>query len=143
MESSQVLARAKSLFLIAARLNDKSARAMNQAVIKSLGKIDTSRVNTMVFDNGKEFSDFRLRESLQFFPKMTDFDEIAGTELDRKDELLDNCPWDFNHVILLEKSPAKDGKGSLNVVCYLHCRHCSHRTVSFFDREKIVRDAQD
>jgi IS30 family transposase len=92
MESSQVLARTKSLFLIAARLNDKSARTMNQAVIKSLGKIDTSRVNTMIFDNGKEFSDFRLRESLQFFPKMTDFDEIAGTELDRKVELLNNHP---------------------------------------------------
>jgi len=93
MESSQVLARAKSLFLIAARLNDKSARAMNQAVIKSLGKIDTSRVNTMVFDNGKEFSDFKgLEKAYNFFPKMTDFDEIAGTELDRKVELLNNHP---------------------------------------------------
>jgi len=70
MESSQVLARTKSLFLIAVRLNDKSARTMNQAVIKSLGKINTSKVNTMTFDNGKEFSDFKgLEKAYSFFRK--------------------------------------------------------------------------
>jgi len=139
MESLQVLAGTQSRYL-AAKLNDKSAQTMNQAAIKSLGKIDAGKVKTMTFDNGFVFEDFKgLEKALgmktyfaqpyhswkrgtgentngllrQFFPKMTYFDEIADTELDRKDELLnnrprkclsytvgeitsDNCPWNVS-----------------------------------------------
>jgi len=109
----------KSRYLVAARLKDKSAESMNQTTIKAFGKIESSTLKTMTFDNGKEFAGFKeLEDALeiktyfakpyhswergtnentnglirQFFPKGTDFAEITKSELDKKVELLNNRP---------------------------------------------------
>lgn len=109
----------KSRYLVASKLKDKSAKSMNQATIKSFRNIETDKIKTMTFDNGKEFAGFKeLEKALetktyfakpyhswergtnentnglvrQFFPKGTDFDEITKSELDKKVELLNNRP---------------------------------------------------
>lgn len=109
----------KSRYLVAGKLADKSAESMNQATIKLFRKIETGKIKTMTFDNGKEFAGFKeLEKALetktyfakpyhswergtnentnglvrQFFGKGTDFDEITKSELDRKVELLNNRP---------------------------------------------------
>jgi len=120
----------KSRYLVASKLKDLSAARMNRVTIRSLRKIEASKIKTMTFDNGKEFACFKELECVlsteiyfahpyhswergtnentngllrQFFPKGTDFDQITKAQLDRKVELLNNRP----RKCLLYRTPSE------------------------------------
>jgi IS30 family transposase len=109
----------KSRYLLAGKMNDKSAGSMNETTRQLFRKIPRSKRQTMTVDNGKEFAGFKEMEKSvglccyfadpyssyqrgtnentngllrQFFPKGTDFNKVGRTELDKAVALINNRP---------------------------------------------------
>jgi transposase, IS30 family len=109
----------KSLYLVAQKMPNGTAQALNEAVINGLGNMDTALVCTLTVDNGKEFSHFKAIENAlqttvyfshpysawerainentngllrQFLPKKTDFSNITPEQLDLIVQYLNNRP---------------------------------------------------
>ena len=109
----------KSRYLVAAKLDSKSATDYNKASISKLREIPIEMIKTMTVDNGKEFADFKAMEKelrtrvyfahpysswergtnentngllRQYFPKGTDFNLISQKEIDKVVDKLNNRP---------------------------------------------------
>ncbi len=109
----------KSRYLLAGKMNDKSANSMNETTRQLFRKIPRSKRQTITVDNGKEFAGFKEMEKSvglccyfadpyssyqrgtnentngllrQFFPKGTDFNKVGRTELDKAVALINNRP---------------------------------------------------
>jgi transposase, IS30 family len=109
----------KSLYLVAQKMPNATAQALNEAFLKGLGKVQKALVHTITVDNGKEFVGFKtIEETLeatvffahpyhawerginentngllrQFIPRKTDFSAMTPEELDRIVQYLNNRP---------------------------------------------------
>ena len=109
----------KSRYLLAGKMDDKSANSMNETTRLLFRKIPKSKRQTMTVDNGKEFAGFKEMEKFvglccyfadpyssyqrgtnentngllrQVFPKGTDFNEVGNGELDKAVALINNRP---------------------------------------------------
>jgi IS30 family transposase len=109
----------KSRYTVAVKVADKSALTVTRATVKAMRRIPAGKRKTMTMDNGKEFAGFaQVEQQLgvrtyfahpyhswergtnentngllrQFFPKGTDFTQIADSEVDRVERLLNNRP---------------------------------------------------
>lgn len=107
----------KSRYLLAGKMNDKSAQSMNTTTRRLFRKIPKSKRLTMTVDNGKEFAGFKEMEKSvglccyfadpyssyqrgtnentngllrQFFPKGTNFNKVSDGELDKAVALINN-----------------------------------------------------
>jgi transposase, IS30 family len=108
-----------SKYLIARVMPNRTAQALNEFTIRAFKVIGTDKVETMTFDNGKEFSGHEeLAKTLsascyfanpycswerglnehtngllrQFFPKGTDFREVRQKEVDEAVKLINQRP---------------------------------------------------
>jgi transposase, IS30 family len=109
----------KSRYLVAAKLDSKSATDYNKASLKKLRKLPIEMFKTITVDNGKEFAEFKAIEKelkakvyfahpysswergtnentngliRQYFPKGTDFNLISQKEIDKVVNKLNNRP---------------------------------------------------
>ena len=109
----------KSRYLVAVKLDSKSATDYNKATLRKLRKIPTELIKTMTVDNGKEFAEFKTLEKelktrvyfahpysswergtnentngllRQYFPKGTDFNLVSQKEIDKVVNKLNNRP---------------------------------------------------
>lgn len=109
----------KSRYTVAVKVKDKSAPTVTAAILEAMKKLPPDKIQTMTFDNGREFAGFKeLEQGLgmqsyfahpyhswergtnentngllrQFFPKGMDFTQITEPELDRMLALLNNRP---------------------------------------------------
>ena len=109
----------KSRYLVAAKLDSKSATDYNKASISKFSKIPIEMIKTMTVDNGKEFAGFKALEKVlktrvyfahpyssyergtnentngllrQYFPKGTDFNLISQKDIDKVVNKLNNRP---------------------------------------------------
>lgn len=109
----------KTRYTVAVKVNDKSASTVTKGTLDAMSKLPPSKVRTITFDNGKEFTGFKeLERGLnmrtyfarpyhswergtnentngllrQFFPKGMDFSSVGQSELDKVIELLNNRP---------------------------------------------------
>lgn len=129
----------KSRFTVVSKAKDKTTKAVVDGIIEQMKPL-SSLVETITFDNGKEFSSHhRLTEALesdiyfakpyhswerglnentngllrQYFPKKTNFDNIADLEFHRAAEKLNNrprkCLGYFTPLEVFTKLAAKKG----------------------------------
>ena len=109
----------KSRYLIAIKLENKSADMVINKTLKKMKKLPSQKLKTMTFDNGKEFAGFKQMEAglglrsffaypyhswergtnentngllRQFFPKGIDFSKVSQRDVDRAAKLLNNRP---------------------------------------------------
>ncbi len=109
----------KSRYLVAVKLDSKSAADYNKASISKLREIPLEMIKTMTVDNGKEFAEFKTLEKelktrvyfahpysscergtnentngllRQYFPKGTDFNLVSQKEIDKVVNKLNNRP---------------------------------------------------
>lgn len=109
----------KSRYLVAVKLESKSATDYNKASINKLSELPIEMFKTMTVDNGKEFSEFKTLEKelktrvyfahpysscergtnentngllRQYFPKGTDFNLVSQKEIDKVVHKLNNRP---------------------------------------------------
>jgi IS30 family transposase len=109
----------KSLYVVARKMPNATARALNEAVLNGFSDIPKALVHTITLDNGKEFTGFKTFEKAlqasvffahpyhawergvneningllrQFIPKKTDIKTISDEELERYVQSLNNRP---------------------------------------------------
>ncbi len=109
----------KSRYLVAVKLESKSAADYNKASLSKLRQLPIEMIKTMTVDNGKEFAGFKTLEKelktrvyfahpysswergtnentngliRQYFPKGTDFNLISQKEIDKVVDKLNNRP---------------------------------------------------
>lgn len=109
----------KSGFLLADKIENKTAEHVREITVKSFGSIPREKRKTCTYDNGIEFSEFELIERYakimiyhaypyhswergtnentngllrQFFPKKANFNLVTQNEVDKATELINNRP---------------------------------------------------
>jgi len=109
----------KTLYLVAHKMPNATAQALNEAVVEGLRNINKALVHTLTVDNGKEFAGFKTLENAlelavffshpysaweravnentngllrQFLPKKTDLGVITPEQLDLVVDYLNNRP---------------------------------------------------
>jgi IS30 family transposase len=109
----------KSGYLLANKVTDRNATGVKDTLVKQFGELPTNLCRTITFDRGKEFSEFEsLAEETkvavyfadpycswqrgtnentngllrQFFPKGTDFTQVAPRQVARATRLLNERP---------------------------------------------------